>query len=67
MEKRRCIICGRYLSDGIIINGRGICKSCEQRLVNLELNTDFYEFYKECIKRNVVQSIVGTVEQMNNI
>lgn len=54
---KKCIICRKPLDDGIIIYGRGICENCEKRLLTIETNTDFYEFYKNCIKKNVVQLI----------
>lgn len=53
MKKQGCIICGKPLKNGIMINGRGICKCCESRLSILEMNTDFYEYYKDCIRKNI--------------
>lgn len=55
MKKQVCIICRKPLNSGIIVNGKRICKPCEERLVNSEMNTDFYEYYKECIKKNIIQ------------
>lgn len=54
MEKQRCIICRKALNNGIIINGRILCKACEDRLVNSKVNTDFYNYYRDCIKKTVV-------------
>ena len=51
MNKKMCIICGKPLNDGIIINGRGICRKCEKRIVSCPMDTDFYEYYRICIKR----------------
>lgn len=51
MKKQTCIICGKPLNDAIVINGRGICSICEKRLMNLQPGNDFYEHYKECIKK----------------
>ena len=56
MKKQSCIICGKPLTDGIIVNGKGICKSCEERLINLEPGNDFYEYYKESIRKNMIQT-----------
>lgn len=53
MANQNCIICRKPFTDGIIVNGRLICRSCEHKLVNAEVNTDFYEYYKECIKRSI--------------
>jgi len=58
MKNHTCIICRKPLKNGIIINGKGICKSCEGRLVNSQWNTDLYEYYKDCIKKNLVQAIL---------
>lgn len=55
MKKQGCIICGKPLSNGIIIYGRGICRCCEERLVKLENNTDFYGHYKKCIGKSIAQ------------
>lgn len=58
MEKKYCIICRKPLKDGIIINGRGMCKLCEERLIKMELDTDFYEYYKECIKKSIIEPMI---------
>lgn len=58
MKKQVCIICGKPLNDGIMIYGRGICKCCEKRLINMKINTDFYEYYKECIRKNIAQLVI---------
>nr|WP_026050909.1 MULTISPECIES: sigma factor G inhibitor Gin [Clostridium] len=67
MMKMDCIICRKPLEDGIIIYGRGICKCCEERLLKMDVNTDFYEFYKNCIRKNIVQLIQrGVNEECQN-
>ncbi|WP_163195599.1 sigma factor G inhibitor Gin [Clostridium thermarum] len=58
MEKQRCIICRKTLNDGIIINGRILCKACENRLINAKVNTDFYNYYRDCIKKTVVDLLL---------
>ncbi len=58
MNKHNCIICGKPSNDGIIINGIGICKNCEERLVNSNIETDFYSYFKECIRKSIVQSLL---------
>lgn len=58
MEKRKCIICRKPLNDGIMICGRGICKNCEERILNAKLGTDFYEYYINCIKKNIVHYVL---------
>lgn len=49
-----CIICGDRESSGIIIMGKKICLKCEQKAVDAEINSEFYEFYKDRIHKNVV-------------
>lgn len=58
MTKPICIICRKPQRSGIMISGRGICNCCEERLMNLRVESDFYEHYKECIKKTMVQSII---------
>lgn len=58
MKKQRCIICGKSMNDGIIIYRRKICKCCEQRLINMKCDTDFYKYYVDCIKKNLVSVII---------
>lgn len=58
MIKCCCIICRKPLKNGIIIGGRGICKSCEEKLTNANMDTDFYIYYKDCIKKNLGESIM---------
>lgn len=62
MKKQCCIICRKPLNDGIIINGRGICKNCESRIINSYRGTDFYDYYKECIKKSVVNPMLKNEE-----
>lgn len=57
MLKLRCIICRKELNNGIMINGRVICKSCEERIVKSEMNTDLYDYYRDCLKKRMVGSI----------
>lgn len=58
MIKRYCIICRKPLNDGIIIDGKGICRCCEEKLIKTNINTDFYTYYKDCIKKNLAESIM---------
>lgn len=60
---KTCIICRRPINNGIIIYGRGICESCEKRLINMDAETDFYDFYKKRIKKGVVQLIPRGVNE----
>lgn len=56
MKRQVCIICRKPLNSGIIISGKRICKCCEEKIVNTQMDTDFYEYYKNCIKKNIVQN-----------
>jgi hypothetical protein len=58
MDKQRCIICRKEINNGIMINGRVICKACEERLVNSEVDTDLYEYYRDCLKKAVAGTIL---------
>lgn len=62
MKKQSCIICRKPLNDGIIIKGRRICKCCEERLIKINITTDFYEYYTKRIKRNIVPFMLGGVK-----
>lgn len=62
MLKHKCIICRKELNHGIIINGRVICKSCEERLVKSEIGTDLYSYYRDCIRKSVAGSILKEEE-----
>lgn len=53
MKKKSCILCRKAKTDGIIINGKRICKCCEEKLISSEAGNDFYEYYKECIKKSI--------------
>lgn len=52
---KECIVCRKPLDNGILIYGQKICENCEKRLLTIEADTDFYKFYKNCIKKNLVQ------------
>lgn len=62
MEDQKCIICRKTFRNGININGVKICSTCEKRLINIEVDTDFYDYYKECIKKTIVQSLIKGVD-----
>lgn len=61
--KKQCIICRKPLENGIIIYGRGICRKCEERILNSKMETDFYELYKNCIKKSIVQVVQRGVNE----
>lgn len=58
MKKNCCIICRKPLNDGIMIKGRRICYSCEKRLIKEEMNTDFYNYFKDRIKRTIIHYMI---------
>jgi hypothetical protein len=58
MIKYNCAICGKSSNSGIMINGVKICCSCEYRIVNVEIGTDFYIYIKNNIKKSMVQSLI---------
>lgn len=65
MKKQRCIICGKPLKHGIIIKGRGICDLCEKRVITIKRDTDFYNYYKKCIKRRIVEPCITKGVEIN--
>lgn len=58
MIKYNCAICGKSSNNGIMINGMRICCSCENRIVSLQMGTDFYTYMKNSIKKSMVQSLI---------
>ncbi len=60
---KTCIVCRKPLNNGIIVYGKGICENCEKRLLIIDGETDFYDFYKNCIKKNLVQHIPRGVNE----
>jgi hypothetical protein len=58
MPKRCCIICRKPLNSGIMISGRGICKCCEERVISTGMDTDFYNYYKNCIRKNIAEAVI---------
>lgn len=63
MEKKSCIICRKPLNDGIMIKGRRICYECEKRLIKEDVNTDFYEYFKDRIKRSIIRYTIKGEEK----
>lgn len=59
MGKPSCIICGKSLNSGIIINGRALCTCCEKKIIECSMETDFYNFYKDCIKRRLTSKLTN--------
>ncbi|MBU3196892.1 sigma factor G inhibitor Gin [Clostridium algidicarnis] len=70
MARGICILCRKSINNGIMINGKYICKSCEEKLISCNIDTDFYEYYKQCIKRSLAKYVVRNnyfnIEQYRN-
>lgn len=49
----RCIICGHEGYDGIIIREKLICIECEKKVIECDINSEFYEFYKNRLKEEL--------------
>lgn len=58
VSKTSCIVCNKTSKNGIIIKGKHICRECENKIVNSDVNTDFYEYYKNHIKKNISASLI---------
>lgn len=56
--KTSCIICSKSSRNGIIIKGKIICNECEKKILSANINTDFYEYYKNQIKKNISMSLI---------
>lgn len=52
--KKICIICGEKNTNGILILDKKICTDCEKKAITADVNSEFYEEYKEKILKNVV-------------
>lgn len=52
--EKMCIVCGKTGTTGIIIMSKKICTCCEQRAVEADINSEFYEFYKDRLVKNVL-------------
>ena len=63
MKKLTCIICRKPLKNGIIINGKGICKCCEERMLKIDADNDIYNYMVKCIKNNLVIPMIKGVDE----
>ena len=57
MRNCKCIVCGRTLKDGIILEGKLICSRCEKRMLIENNYTDIYNLIKNRIKKHIVPNI----------
>lgn len=57
MRNCKCIVCGRTLKDGIILEGKLICSRCEKRMLIENNYTDVYKLIKNRIKKHIVPNI----------
>lgn len=53
-----CAICKKNSGTGISILNKFICDECEKTLVNVDINDNRYEMYKDMIKRNIYGDII---------
>ncbi|MPQ45133.1 sigma factor G inhibitor Gin [Clostridium tarantellae] len=58
MKEVRCIICEKE-GYGIIIRGMLICNNCEEKVITCDVNSDFYEFYKNKLKEKIYKKKLG--------
>lgn len=59
----KCIICKKQIIDNSInIYGIKICKCCEGRITHSNMQTDFYEVYKNRIKKSIVSTLYRGVK-----
>ncbi len=57
MRNCKCIVCGRTLKDGIILEGNLICSRCEKRMLIENNYTDIYKLIKNRIKKHIVPNM----------
>lgn len=47
---KSCFMCGATDCDGIILNGEKICKACEKKIIDTNVNDVDYNIHKDKIK-----------------
>lgn len=57
-SKTSCIICNKSSRNGIMIEGKLICNECEKKILSANINTDFYEYYKNQIRKNISMTLI---------
>jgi hypothetical protein len=55
---RKCVICKEYSGNGISILSGFICSECEKTLVNMNINDDRYDSYKDMIKEIILKGTI---------
>lgn len=58
MSKNRCIICNAK-GYGIIIKDNLICAHCEKKVVECDVNSEFYQLYKDKFKKEIYKKKLG--------
>ncbi|MGL5243941.1 MAG: sigma factor G inhibitor Gin [Sarcina sp.] len=58
MNKTVCIICGKE-GYGIMIRGNLICTGCEEKVIGCDMDSEFYQFYKNKLKEEVYKKKLG--------
>lgn len=58
MSINRCIICNKQ-GYGIMIKGNLICTYCEKKVVECDVNSEFYQFYKDRLKKEIYKKKLG--------
>ena len=53
-----CIICRSFKNDGIIIYGNKICRDCEKRISEVDIESKMYEYYRLLIKEKIVKPMM---------
>lgn len=49
-NENRCIFCEELHTEGIHLRGKFICSTCEQELLNTQVDEPAYQTYKEGLK-----------------
>jgi len=61
----KCIVCGKSIQEGIIVNSRFICLKCEERMVNSNIDTDFYNYFIDVLKKSRINKLDTKGESIN--
>ena len=57
-EENICYICRNEKDNGIIIGKSLICKECEKKIVNTDVESIEYDFYKNKIKEAFLNLVI---------
>lgn len=54
---KECSVCKQAHNKGITILSLSICEKCNDKIINLNVKDEQYDYYKEIIKCNITDKI----------